>query len=374
MAIRKDSKVQVKRLLLGVPAGTNVGPYYHGLVGDIKPAKSNYNVIVLSGGGIDSFMSTRYAVELISRINRWHDHTIDRVDDAPDYEINLHFMVFDYGQDTYEVELHMTQQQANYLINKNSVNNVNVLTVTDGLMEIIRNPLANRTKEKQDAEENNANYAANDDYVPNRNARFVFNAAGYAETIDADMIVIGAVGNVNQDNSMVFLEAAHKAILQSNRDCFPALYAPFVLQSKSMVALAAQNYAVLDRLPYLSTSCFDASETTTIHPAKKVGYKTKYIEDQIVKQCGVCRSCTSLKQAFKFAGVADPYVYRTDEVEQDNFVLKEEPETKQVFAKKPGKTVQETLAEQQRQDKLRTPKKKPVTDVVFADEDDDDDD
>ncbi len=371
MAILRRNGIHIKRLLLGNAVDMNSRPYYHGLVGEIKPNKNTYNIIVLSGGGIDSFMSSRYAVDLIGHVNRQYeyDNNVDQDGEAPDTEINLHFMVFDYGQANYQAELHMTEQQAAYCNNKRSVSGTHVISVKDGLMQYIRNPLANRETEKANAYYKGVDYAKNDDYVPNRNARFVFNAAGYAETIGADMIVIGAVGNVNQDNSFVFMQAAYKTILQSNRDCFPALYAPFVMQSKSMVALAANESGVLNALPYITTSCFDANETyvtdhTKQYTKKKLNYKG-FTKESVIKQCGICRSCTSLKQAFKFAGIEDPYHYQTHEIVVEDSAA--EPGVDVIVEEVGGKPVISSVIPAKPGKKAGKPKAIPV-----EDEDDED--
>ena len=248
---------------------------FHGLVG-IQYENPDH-AIVLSGGGIDSFMSTVATLRNFSNIEY------------------LTFLCINYGQQTADAELYMTQKQAEYFSSHFDIT-TKVVEVHDGLMTFIRNPLGDRDAEK---EANSDNYAQNDDYVPNRNARFVFTAAGLAETIKAQLIIIGAVGNVNMDNSLAFLEAAYETIKFSNRDVIPQLYAPFVMFSKSMVALYAQEIKSFStfQLESLTTSCFDSKQPT----------------GSAILQCGVCRSCASLKQAFKFAGVHDPYIYASDE-------------------------------------------------------------
>ena len=242
---------------------------FHGLVGKNLPTKRH--AIVLSGGGIDSFASTLAAIRNFPSLKE------------------LTFLFIDYGQQTVDAELWMTQKQAEYF--RKFEYGVRVVVIKDGLVQHIKNPLGDRASQKEDSE----NYAQNDDYVPNRNARFVFTAAGLAESTDAQLIILGAVGNVNMDNSLVFLENAYETIRYSNRDVIPQLYAPFVMFSKSMVPLYLKETSFGIDVPVstLTTSCFDSKQP---------------VENKIV-QCGVCRSCVSLKQAFKFAAVEDPYFY-----------------------------------------------------------------
>ena len=270
----------------------------HGYVGDFTAVAPN-KAIILSGGGIDSFMSTMMYLEALKLYDE---------DDELNGEVRLIFMCVNYGQQSFPTELAMTDAQAAFFQTvyklPNRKINTEVVIITDNLMELIRNPLSNRDEQKQATDVEQKAYKENDDYVPNRNARFVFTAAGYAESVKGvDTIIIGAVGNVNQDNSLAFLEAAHATIMQSNRDCFPGLYAPFVLMSKSMVAWAAAELFPIDkytpvRIDNLTTSCFDASEICNDYGMS------------VVIQCGECRSCSSLKQAFKFANVTDPYTYK----------------------------------------------------------------
>lgn len=251
---------------------------HHGLVG----LGTDYyeHAIVLSGGGIDSFMST-IAYTNIREVKK------------------LTFLVINYGQQSYKAERFMTSLQYKYFIDNGF--DCDVVEIDDSLMQHIRNPLADRAKQKKKAE----NYAQNDDYVPNRNARFLFTAAGLAETIKAGTIILGAVGNVNQDNSYAFLHAAYETIKNSNRDVIPQLYAPFVLLTKSMVAHYAEEQGLERDVAYLTTSCFDASEV--IQEPEDADHQTYF-----VTQCGKCRSCASLKQAFKFAGVTDHFIYEEE--------------------------------------------------------------
>jgi len=240
----------------------------HGLIGP-RNATDEDHAIVLSGGGIDSFMSTIAYCDMVP-------------------VKKLTFLNIDYGQQSAAAEQYMTDRQVDFFRNTHGID-ATAIVINDPLVAYLRNPLANRKDEKAKA----GNYATNDDYVPNRNARFVFAAAGLAETPYAGTIILGAVGNVNQDNSLVFLKHAYETIKNSNRDVIPRLYAPFVLFTKSMVALYAEERGLTSQLPKLSTSCFDGND----------------MSGEVVIQCGECRSCSSLHQAFKFAGVEDPYRY-----------------------------------------------------------------
>ena len=278
--------------------------HVHGYApGKFKPSKQEYIAIVLSGGGIDSFASALAYKQMVLNQHAYLD--LDHDDgDTGSIKFKFYFVCFNYGQQTFEAEHSMTVQQAEYFTMKHKVE-CQIMRVDDPMKDILANPLANREEQREQAMLQARNYNQNDDYVPNRNARFVFMAAGLAEKLAADAIILGAVGNVNQDNSLAFIESAAETIRQSNRDYFPAIYAPFVLMSKSVVPLYLQQAEFdLRTIPHMTTSCFDNNIVTDLSRKEDAKY--------IVIQCGVCRSCSSLKQAFKFAAVDDPYLYDND--------------------------------------------------------------
>lgn len=224
--------------------------------------------LILSGGGIDSWM----AFQMLSTLT---GKTVERPS----------VLTIVYGQQNVEVEVEFAKRQ---------------LTVIGGerhyvLSDDLPSLLANKTALSREgrAAAAGANESTNNDYVPFRNARFLSMAAGLAEAEGFDTIVFGAVGAVNPDNSLAFIRAMH-ALIEAGSHTSINIYAPFVLLTKAAVATLAEELDACEDLAELTVSCFNA---------------TDYDVNAAV-QCGVCRSCTSLKQAFKFASVADPYMYK----------------------------------------------------------------
>lgn len=258
------------------------------------------HAIALMGGGLDGFLAAHSLLEEYGSITK------------------LTLLFFDYGQSSVEVERKMVQKQVEYFNRPQPrMLEVEFLEVKDGLSAIlfqqgvaltdvkIYDLLTDRTIDlpKQAHDPINRKIIENVQiYVPNRNARFVTQAFGIAELLKADVITLGAVGNVNMDNSLAFIDAAcamHK--VSGERPI--AIYAPFVLMSKSFVAhyantwgLNAFNGCNENVLRDVTVSCFFPMEEEQPHRT-------------VVRHCGHCRSCQTLRQGFKFANAFDPYEY-----------------------------------------------------------------
>lgn len=128
-------------------------------------------------------------------------------------------------------------------------------------------------------------------YVPARNIIFLAHAAGYAETIDADVIFIG-VNTVDYsgypDCRPEFIEAFEKVLcVGTKKGCEGhsiKIETPLINMTKAeIIKLAVQNNAPLN----LTTSCYKGEDLA----------------------CGVCDSCTLRLKGFKEAGLTDVIEY-----------------------------------------------------------------
>ena len=124
-------------------------------------------------------------------------------------------------------------------------------------------------------------------YVPFRNAHFLSAAVSWAETIDAQAILIGAV---EQDSSgypdcrPAYYDAFRQLVRTGTRDGTIAIETPLIHMRKAeIVRLGVELGAPL----HVTWSCY-GGETTA---------------------CGVCDSCVLRLRAFAEAGVADPIPY-----------------------------------------------------------------
>lgn len=269
---------------------------------DVQPR----HAIALMGGGLDGFLAAHSLLQEYPSIEK------------------LTLLFFDYGQSSVNIERRMVHKQMEYFGRPApQMIHTGFYEIKDGLTSLLRdkdNPLTSSTiydltldRQVQVPEgahdpENKKAIADIQIYVPNRNARFVTQAFGVAELFKADVITLGAVGNVNMDNSLAFIDAAC-AMHKVSGERPVAIYAPFVLMSKSFVAhyantwgLNAFNSSNENVLRDTTVSCFFPVIETTI----KTGSDMRM---EGVLHCGHCRSCQTLRQGFKFADAYDPYKY-----------------------------------------------------------------
>lgn len=244
-----------------------------GLFGPRQPVN---RALVLSGGGMDSYVAA---------------HALR----ANFPKVEFAFVTFNYGQKNAALEAAFAHRQAKRLVNP-ITQTVRSFVLKDELPNALSKPTALSTAGRLAAKAS-GNEAANQDYVPFRNGRFLATAAGLAEAEGYDVLVFGAVGSVNPDNSLPFVEAT-AAMFAAGAHKRVQVYAPFTLLTKAAVVQFAHELELADgHLAEFTVSCFNATETRgngSYDPAT---------------QCGVCRSCISLKQAFAFAQVPDPFYY-----------------------------------------------------------------
>ena len=255
-------------------------------IGDVRPTDcvESYPdncVICLAGGGMDAF----YA--LMSYIRRFN----------PKRVILLHF---DYGQMSCEAERHIVEKQAIALREHFDIA-VSAMFLTDSFKPMLEDhPLCDESVQAR-AHAGDKTVMDEKLYIPNRNARFMTQAFGIAELYEARCVVFGAVGNVNMDNSLEFIQRmVHTQ--EVSGDYSVGIYAPFVMYSKSAVPLYAQGvpHFGIECMPDVTVSCFFPKINKTLE----------------VEHCGSCGSCRTMKQGFKFACIEDPYLYIAHKAEE----------------------------------------------------------
>lgn len=123
--------------------------------------------------------------------------------------------------------------------------------------------------------------------VPFRNGIFLSIAAGYAESVEAEGVVIAAHSGdhaIYPDCREPFMESMAKAIA-SGTYANIALLRPFIDMDKAAICKSGAELGV----DYAQTwSCYKGGE---LH-------------------CGTCGTCVERKEAFELAGVPDPTVYQ----------------------------------------------------------------
>lgn len=132
-------------------------------------------------------------------------------------------------------------------------------------------------------------------YVPARNTIFLSIALGYAESIGAHDIFVGA-SNVDYSGYpdcrpeyiAAFEKLANLATKEAVEGNKMSIHAPLMYLSKAdTIRLGIQNGVDYS----ITVSCYQADDTTGA-------------------ACGVCDSCTYRKKGFTEAGIADPTLYR----------------------------------------------------------------
>ena len=130
-------------------------------------------------------------------------------------------------------------------------------------------------------------------YVPFRNANLLSAAVSWAETLDAQVVMIGAV---EQDSS-------------GYPDCRPAFYAAF----NQLLAVGTRAAAQGDTpVIQVETPLIHLRKTEIVRLGVELGAPfhvswSCYSGDSVA--CGVCDSCVLRLKAFREAGLADPIPY-----------------------------------------------------------------
>ena len=141
-------------------------------------------------------------------------------------------------------------------------------------------------------------------YVPARNLIFMSIAAGYAETLNAYMLVVGVNAvdysgypDCRQEFVDAFIRCVNLGTKAGTQDGHPfSMFSPLVKLSKAEIIRWGTELGV----DYsLTTSCYDPSS-----------------DDGGPLACGHCDSCHLRREGFDTAGIADPTRYIESRVKQ----------------------------------------------------------
>jgi len=127
------------------------------------------------------------------------------------------------------------------------------------------------------------------EYVPFRNTVFLSIATAWAESINADIIVIGSHANdiFCPDNTLEYLEAFQKVINFGTKKKNIKVRAP--LREKKLGKVDVVKIGMKLQVPFENTwACFNRNDIA----------------------CGECNNCINRYLAFKKAGYSDPLKYK----------------------------------------------------------------
>ncbi|WP_458404226.1 7-cyano-7-deazaguanine synthase QueC [Methanobrevibacter sp.] len=198
---------------------------------------------------------------------------------AKDYEI--HAITFNYGQKAFKRELEAAKEICEKMNWTHEVVNLEWLSK-------ISNSSLNTSEEipevsLEDLDDlNKSSESANSVWVPARNMVFTSIAVSYAESIGADMIIVGwdaEEAATFPDNSKEFLEAFNILIDVGSPEKIKIEAPAIDLNKEEIVRLGLEVGAPME----LSYSCYKGTE----------------------KQCGVCESCMRRKRAFEKLNIKD---------------------------------------------------------------------
>lgn len=202
---------------------------------------------------------------------------------SKDYEI--HAITFNYGQKSFTQELKASQKICekmgfeHHVIELDWLSKISnsSLNTADDIPEVDMDDLDDLEKSTQ---------TADSVWVPARNTVFTSIAASYAESIGAEIIIVGwdkEEANTFPDNSKEYLKSFN-SLLKIASPINIEIKAPAIdLNKNEIVQLGIEVNAPME----LSYSCYKGNE----------------------KHCGVCESCMRRKRGFKKAGIKDLTVY-----------------------------------------------------------------
>ena len=186
---------------------------------------------------------------------------------AEDYEI--HGITFNYGQKSFTHEV-IDLPWLNKISNSSLTSDNEIPTLT------------NEELDDLDICEDTASSV----WVPGRNIVFTSIATSYAESIGAEIIIVGwdkEEAATFPDNSKEFLESFNNMLNVGSPQNIEIKAPAIDLNKDEIVKLGDEIKAPME----LSYSCYTGHE----------------------KHCGVCESCMRRKRAFKLADVKDPSEY-----------------------------------------------------------------
>lgn len=202
---------------------------------------------------------------------------------AKEYEI--HAITFNYGQKAFTQELNASEKICekmgfiHHVIDLDWLAQISTssLNTSEDIPEV---DFSDLDDDKKSAE------TASSVWVPARNTVFTSIAASFAESIGAEIIIVGwdkEEANTFPDNSKEFLESFNE-LFKVGLPINIEVKAPAIdLDKYEIIKLGSQVNAPMD----LSYSCYKGSN---IH-------------------CGVCESCMRRKRGFEKAGIKDLTIY-----------------------------------------------------------------
>ena len=198
---------------------------------------------------------------------------------AKDYDI--HAITFNYGQKAFKQELKASKEICKKMGFDHSVIDLpwlakistSTLNTSEDIPEVDADDLDDFEKSKE---------TASSVWVPARNTVFTAIAASYAESIGAEIIIVGwdkEEATTFPDNSKEYLESFNE-LFEVGSPIDIEIKAPAIdLDKDEIVKLGAEVSAPME----LSYSCYAGRE----------------------KHCGVCESCMRRKRAFKKLKIED---------------------------------------------------------------------
>lgn len=202
---------------------------------------------------------------------------------AKDYDI--HAITFDYGQKAAEKEIKNTAKICEKMGFEHSVIKLPWLSKISNSSLNSNEEIPSLTDEDLDDLEKCSNTASSV-WVPGRNVVFTAIATSFAESIGAEIIIVGwdkEEAATFPDNSKEFLNAFNNLLDIGSPDEIKIKAPAIDLDKKEIVELGHKVNAPMD----LSYSCYSGED----------------------KHCGVCESCMRRKRAFKQVNIDDPTEY-----------------------------------------------------------------
>ncbi len=196
-----------------------------------------------------------------------------------DYEI--HAITFNYGQKAFERELQASEEICNKMNWKHIVIDLpwlgqistSSLNTDEDIPEVLESDLDDLKKSEE---------TASSVWVPARNTVFTSIALSYAESIGAEIIIVGwdaEEAATFPDNSKEYMDRFNELIDVGSPEKI-RIEAPAIdLNKEEIVRLGVEVGAPME----LSYSCYKGNK----------------------KHCGVCESCMRRKRAFKKIGIKD---------------------------------------------------------------------
>ena len=222
-------------------------------------------------------------MKAISVLSGGLDCTVATSAYANDYDI--HAITFNYGQKSFKQELKASKEICKKMnwthevidlpwLSKISTSSLNT---SEDIPEVKEDELDDLEKSKS---------SASSVWVPARNMVFTSIASSYAESIGAEIIIVGwdrEEAATFPDNSKEFLNAFNELIEIGSPDNIKIEAPAIDLNKEEIVELGVKVGAPME----LSYSCYAGRE----------------------KHCGVCESCMRRKRAFKKLKINDPTEY-----------------------------------------------------------------